>query len=328
MQEPDYNRLQALATAYRQSALLFAAIELGVFAHVNGEGATAEQLASALALDAVPAGLLLNGLTALGILEREDGRYRLVSDFGVLAPGEGYFGDQLMLHKVQNESWLQLADILRGRHQGPSFESQLLQSDRVPSYLDSIEKANRLHADQLIARLLPWIERADRILDIGGGHGYYARKILAETANASVTIMDLDRAIDYARQRLADLLPTQRLELIVGDALTHTTRDGFDMVMVNDVLHYFDGARQQEILTRAAGALREDGMLVISKFRLSADGTEPTQASLFSLKMYVNTLSGYLATDQETADQLRALDLRAVRVLDLGTGKTVVAGRR
>jgi SAM-dependent methyltransferase len=148
------------------------------------------------------------------------------------------------------------------------------------------------------------------------------------TDRPSVTILDLDRAVDVARQRLADLLPSPRLELLVGDALTLTTERAYDIVMVNDLLHYFDGERQQQILARAARALRDDGMIVISKFRLSADGTEPTQASLFSLKMYVNTLSGYLPTDQETVDQLRALDLHSIQLLNFGADKTVVVGCR
>jgi len=324
--EPDYNRLQTLATAYRQSALLFAGIELGVFEQLDGKGRTAEDLAQSLGLERVPAGLLLNGLVSLGVLDREDGCYRVPARFRILVSGEDYFGDQLMLHKSQNESWLQLAAILRGVRIGPSYESQLLVSDRVPSYLDSIEKANRAHADRLLTYLRPLLEGADRILDVGGGHGYHARRIVADTSRATVTILDLERAVDYARQRLADLLPTGRIELVVGDALTHDTTEAFDVVMVNDVLHYFDASQQLEILSRAARAVRCGGTLLVSKFRLSADGTEPMHSSLFSLKMYVNTLRGYLSSDVETAEQFRSLNLDSVQCVPFGADKTVVVG--
>jgi hypothetical protein len=100
------------------------------------------------------------------------------------------------------------------------------------------------------------------------------------------------------------------------------------MVLVNDLLHYFDAEQQCEILSRAVGAMKDDGMIVVSKFTLSSDGTEPMHASLFSLKMFVNTLRGYLATDEQTAEHLRALDLPTIQLLHLGSDKTVLIGRR
>jgi 2-polyprenyl-3-methyl-5-hydroxy-6-metoxy-1,4-benzoquinol methylase len=327
-EEPDYNGLQTIATAYRQSALLFAAIELGVFAHADGAGCTAEDLARHLSMERVPLSLLLNGLVSLGVLQHDDGRYRLAPRFRVLAPGNDYFGDQLMLHKRQNANWLELSNILKGAHQAPSYESQLLQSELVPSYLDSIEKANRGHAEQTIVLLRPLFERAERVLDLGGGHGYYARCILTHATKPRVTVMDLERPIAYAQERLGHLLTTGRLDLVQGNALTHTTTAAYDVVMVNDLLHSFDAADQREILTRAVRALRNGGSIIVSKFRLSSDGTEPQHASLFSLKMYVNTLRGYLATDDETAGMLRDLDLTAVRVIHLDADRTIILGQR
>jgi 2-polyprenyl-3-methyl-5-hydroxy-6-metoxy-1,4-benzoquinol methylase len=327
-EDADYNGLQELATAYRRSAILFAGIETGVFAHLDGDGCTAEALAGRVSMEAVPLSLLLNGLVSIGVLEHDHRRYRLAPRFRVLAPGSGYFGDQLMLHKQQNASWLQLADILSGVHAGPSYESRLLESELVPSYLDSIEKANRSYADRTIATLRALFERAERVLDIGGGHGYYARCILTRVPGPSVTVMDLERPIEFARERLGHMLATGRLALLAGNALTHTTTAAYDVVMVNDLLHSFDAAQQREILARAVRALRGGGSIIISKFRLSADGTEPMHASLFSLKMYVNTLRGYLATDEETADMLRELDLATVREIALEPDKTLIVGQR
>src|SRR5712692_1650966 len=115
------NRFFELATVYRLSSLLFAALELDVFSHIPTEGASPKVIAQALCVDETRLKVMLNPLVGMGILTlRRDGCFVLPPAFGaLLAHGPEYRGDQLLRHKEAADHWLRLADIVRGTEAGP-----------------------------------------------------------------------------------------------------------------------------------------------------------------------------------------------------------------
>ncbi len=318
--------LYQLATGFRISSVLFAALELDVFAHIPDEGATAERVAAKLGLALQPVRLLLSTLTAMGVLSARDGRYRIVAELAsCFRPGDDYLGESLLSHKHENEHWLHMAEILRGSYEGARFEDTMLAGKNVPYYLASIAQNNRPHANAMWAHLEGLIPKLNSVLDIGGGHGYFAERLLELDHRVTVTVLDLQDAIAFCRQRLGE---TPRLTLEAGDALAHDHHDEFDLVMCNDLLHYFSHDQKREVLRRAVRALHPGGTLAIAKMRLDATGTEPGGSTLFSLRMFVGTHRAYLETDDELVSLLRECGLANISTvpLDTANSKTLVTG--
>ena len=74
--EVDEERLILLSAGHTAFQLLWAGIELGVYDQLSIQpGQTLDELAQALELARQPARILLIGLTALGIIRLENGRY-------------------------------------------------------------------------------------------------------------------------------------------------------------------------------------------------------------------------------------------------------------
>ena len=74
---PSAVPLLALSTGFWASQTLAAAHELDLFSRLaGGAGVTVAGLAETLGLHPRPAEMLLTGCAALGLLEKEDGRYR------------------------------------------------------------------------------------------------------------------------------------------------------------------------------------------------------------------------------------------------------------
>jgi len=328
--DPDYAAaLTGMATAYRTSTLLFAAIELDLFSAIPAEGATLEFLAQRLEAQELPLRLLLNTLVGMGLLVKEGARFHLPSSYGfLLQSGPEYLGNHLLLHKEQNEHWLRMADEIRGRAAGPTPYESLVTSSRIQYYLDAVERFNRPYADQLISYLGSMLPRVRRVLDIGGGHGYYAQRLLELSDTATVMILDLDRSIEHGKARQSGNPHYGRLEFAKGNALTQDYDNAFDLVMINDLLHYFPMNEKLEVTRRATNALRPGGTIAISKFRLDDGGVDPPLATLLSLRVYLNTRKGYLETDREAVDLLTRTGARDIQIVPLGELKTLIMGVR
>jgi SAM-dependent methyltransferase len=321
--------LMNVATGYRFAGVLFAALELELFAAIPDSGATASDIARALGVEPLPLGLLLNALASTHLLSKQAGRFFIHPECAALVrPGERYFGDRLLFEKDQVEHWMNLAALIRGRATGPTFYEEMTNSPRVGTYLASVQEMNRPFADQMMAALAPILPGVRRALDIGGGHGYYAWQLLELNPDATVTILDLDGSIAYAKALRQSGAHAGRLHFQVGNALTHQTDGGYDLVMINDLLHYFPVEGKLEALRRAVRALNEGGTIAVSKFRLDQRGTDPPSAPMFSLRMYINTHAGYLEPDTDTVALLQQAGAREVWTAPLGDLKTLITGVR
>lgn len=314
--ETEQSRVEAIATAYRQSCLLFAAIDLGVWAYFESasEPVALPDLAAALGVEPGRLEVLLNCLCQLGVVEI-DGAGR------VSAPLIHALGDQNARSAVVNyrdelHDWLRLAERLR-RPETDFRESRTFSTEEIVPYLDMVKLSNSACASRQVAVMCDRADPVGRVLDVGGGHGLYSELVLRRYPGAEATILDLPPAIAYVRTRFpADLRP--RLKLQEGDA-RETVADGtFDLVMVNDVLHSFGQAEKRQILANAIQALQPGGRLAVGKFHLDAhDPRSAANNHLFSLKMVLNTASGYLESNQEVEEIMRDHGLVDIETVDV-----------
>ncbi|HLZ70842.1 MAG TPA: class I SAM-dependent methyltransferase [Dehalococcoidia bacterium] len=324
------NQFFELATVYRLSALLFAALELDVFSLIPAAGAPASAIARALGVEEERLRLLLNPLAGMGILTlRQDGGFALPPAFAaLLAHGPEYRGDQFLRHKEAAGHWLRLAEIVRGDGSSPAYYGELLQSASVQPYLESIRRTNRPHAEAMLRRLADLIPRLRRVLDLGGGHGYYGERLLELNPALRVTVLDVEQSIAYCRERQQDNPNRERFDFLVGDARTHDLENAFDLVLINDLLHYFPMPEKAEIVRRGVRALAPGGTLALMKVRLDAAGVRPPSSALFSLMVFVNTQCAWLESDAEAEELLRQAGLRELRTLQLHEERTLLLGVR
>jgi SAM-dependent methyltransferase len=330
--DPEHaSQLFELATVYRLSALFFAALELDVFSHIPADGASAAAIASALGADESRLRVLLNPLVGMGLVTlRQDGSFALPPAYAaLLTRGPEYRGDQLLRHKEAADHWLRLSAIVRGAAPGPAYyPGMLLKEESLRPYLESVRRTNQPHAEAMLGHLQGVIPGLRRVLDVGGGHGYHAERLLELNPTVTVTVLDVAPSIAYCRARQERSPHRDRWTFVVGDARTHGFAGEFDLVMVNDLLHYFPMPEKAEIVRRGARALAPAGILAVLKVRLDAAGVRPPSSALFSLMMLVNTHSGRLETDAEAEGLLRAAGLRDVRAVRLHEERTLVLGAR
>jgi SAM-dependent methyltransferase len=316
-----------LLAAFRSSAVLFAALELDVFSQIPEEGAWPEQLELGTGVETTRLRLLLNGLTALGLLEQQGGRVLVPRQYAVLLRrGPSSFVSYLLAQKREAENLLHLATTLQGGEAGPWFADELRHSEQAWPYLAYIEETTATWVGHLVDRLRPFVDKARRVLCIGGSHGTALRQLLDLNPSLEVTLLDLKPAVAYCLARLADTPYAQRLAFVAGDPRTQEVPQQFDLVLIDNVLHYYSWEGKREIVRNGWQSLLPGGRLAMVKLRLEANGIEPPETSLFSLKILAISGHGYQETDAESIALLGHVLARDIQLIHLTAHHSLVTG--
>ena len=330
---PERHALRAaffeLATRFRSTMVLFAGLELDVFAHIPDAGASPEEVAAALDVDALPVRLLLNALAALGLLSQQAGRFRVPPDYApILRGGPNSFGHFLLAHKCELKNWLRLAATIRREDSGLLFRDLLLSGPVAAQFVEFMEEGNQADSERMLDVLRLSIPSLQAVLDIGGGQGYVGARLLELNPTVRVTLLDLDEAIERCRARFRDHPHRDRVEFVSRDALTMDYEDVFDLVMLNNTLHFFSRDEKREVLRRAVRAIRPGCRVAVMKTRLDPDGIEPAFTSVFSLRMYAITRKAYHETDAETVALLEEAGTSELQTVRLSEGRALITGIR
>jgi ubiquinone/menaquinone biosynthesis C-methylase UbiE len=285
--------------AYKVTALLGTAIELGVFDRLSRGRADAAAVACDIRVAPRGARLLLNGLAALGLVESDGLTYGLGAgaERHLVRGRPGFVGDmsRVMASEWEWEAMRRLPDAVR--HGGPVIP----QHAETPAYAyweDFAAYAGAVAsptARRAAEALAPWAsERASLdILDMACGHGIYGFTLVRQHPRARVWSLDWPNVLPVTREHAERMGVAERFSTIAGDMFEVPLGGPYDVVMVTNVLHHFSEERGVELLRRAAAAITAGGRVVLVGFTV-ADGAPASDPAphLFSVLMLTWTFHG------------------------------------
>lgn len=246
---------------------LSAALNLGVFEILAERPLTAPEAAVRLGLDPRGVGLLLDGLHALGYLHRAEGadrfdlspmarRWMLKDREDSLVPMFAYTDDMLA-------RWARLEDTLRRGE--PALPAALHYGDdprRWQVYHGGMRAAARLVLPELLRRLhLPGEPR--RLLDLGGSHALFSVAFCRRHPRLSAVVVDLPHAEPEARRTIEAEGMQDRVSFRAGDLVRDPLGEGFDAVLLFNLIRIFPPEAAATLVARAASALAPGGLLVV-----------------------------------------------------------------
>ncbi len=130
---------------------------------------------------------------------------------------------------------------------------------RISRFAEGMARG-KMKGDPVYRRILPHLEGAHTLLDLGCGEGYLLSLARANAPGVRLHGIDHDAArLDLAR-RVLEGEPEVHLE--VQDLQTAEFPEA-DVISCLDVLHYLAPERQDEVIQRMCAALTKDGVLVI-----------------------------------------------------------------
>jgi predicted O-methyltransferase YrrM len=318
MQTPPWTpgRLFEVSGSYWQTCALHAAVKLDLFSHLASRPRPADALAGEIGVDPRALEMLLNAVTAMGLLEKSGGRFACTSPArSYLCRGsDQYLGHMLLHHHHLYDAWGMLDAAVRT---GKAVRGRASVDDaaRRESFLMGMFNL----AMQVAPRVAGAIDLAGRkrLLDLGGGPGTYAVHFCRENPGLSATVFDLPTSRPFAEKTIARFGLQERVCFAPGDFHQDPVTGRFDVVWLSHILHAEGPAACRHIIARAVAALSPGGLMLVHDFFLGDDRAHPLFPALFALNMLLATPAGQAYSESEVRQMLAESGVSAVRRLDI-----------
>ncbi len=287
MTEPDLGSLLEMLYAYQGSAILMGSHELGIYEVLSNGPLNAQETASALGSAPRSTMLLMNACVALGLLHKIGDEYAnspLAADF--LVPGKpGYLGRVVTKEQEFYQPWGRVSHAVReDKAQLPPMTARLEKTpDTARNFLLALHDLGLLNATALPDHID--LTGHKKLLDVGGGVGTFSILLAERNPELRAVVMDLPQVRELAEQTIASCGLGDRIEFQAGDYNAPSLGEGYDVVLLSNILHDNTEESCRQLLAKSYRTLVEGGLVVINEFFLSQDGASPPVGAIFSLLM-------------------------------------------
>ena len=278
--------------------VIMAGVRLGLYERLARSSASAESLAAELKLDPRGARYLLDSLCAVGHLRRSKNDYFLQSrPKKWLDPASPtYIGGFLEFNYDQWEWWSRLEEVVRSGR-GIDIHEFGQDDPRWERYITAMFQLARLSAPE-VARALRLPPSPSHILDLAGGHGWFAAELCKRHAELKATVLDLPGSVAIGRNIIDEAGMSDRVQHVEGDLLKDDLGGPYDGVICFQIVHHLTPEQNREIFARAHAALKPGGTLAILDYFAPEENRKPDAASLLGLHFFLTSTAATFPLEQ------------------------------
>ena len=312
------NEIVDLASAYYGSAVLFAAIDRGVFAAIEqSSNRTIGQLAEACKCDVRGLRLLLDACVAEGLLEKNGETYCNTSaGKAALVPGgPADLTKAIRYNRDVYPAWGKLAEFAKTGSPVEKPEIHLGEDAARTKAFAAAMFGRAMGIGRgvvgMVGEDLVSASRRDgdgtvRVLDLAGGPGAYAILMCQANPGVKCVTVDLPAISAEAKGYVAQFGLADRIECRAGSYHTDEYEaEAYDVVTIFGALHQESPEQIVDILKRANRALKKGGRVIVLDMMTDATHTAPKFSALFAVNMALTTENGWVFSDEELKGWMR-----------------------
>jgi cyclopropane fatty-acyl-phospholipid synthase-like methyltransferase len=182
--------------------------------------------------------------------------------------------------------WERLPEVLRTGH--PAQPHDLAADDPYwRRYLYGQRDLARLSATEVVARLrVP--RGARRLLDVGGGHGWYSGQLVRRHPGLTATVLDLPGSTAIGREIIAEAGLADRVQFRDGDVRTDDLGGPYDVALCFNLVHHLPESEIMNLFTKVRGCLVPGGTFAVMDGFVGV-ARESAQADVLGLFMYLSS---------------------------------------
>jgi SAM-dependent methyltransferase len=300
--KPSPERIFSTLIAYQQSEALKAAINLDIFTKI-AEGATeAAPLARAIGASERGTRILADYMTIHGFLAKEGTHYKLTPDSAVFLDkrSPAYMGAMAGFLGADHhrENFSRLTEVVRKGGTVAGEGSNLAPHDEFWVAFARSMGGLAMPAAQFIAGLIQGEQTGSaegqpvKVLDIAAGHGMFGLMIARMNPAAQIVALDWPNVLPIAEENAKKFGVADRWTKKPGSAFEADYGEGYDYILLTNILHHFDHAGNVKLMKRVHAALKPGGKAITLEFVPNPDRVSPAVPAAFSMVMLANTDSG------------------------------------
>ncbi len=294
--------IMQLGFGFWGSKTMLSAVELGVFSELAEAGPLdGDALRERLSLHARGATDFLDALVALGMLERDDGRYANTpaTDLFLDRAKPSYMGGILEMANARlYPFWGSLTEGLKtgdpqneAKGGGESFFDVLYADPERLAQFAAAMSAISVGAGMAIAAKFPW-DKHQSVIDIGCAEGAVPVQVALAHEHISGGGFDLPALGPIFDDYAARFGLEERLSFTGGDFFADPLPNA-DVLVMGHILHDWDLDEKRALLQKAYDALPNGGALIVYEAIIDDDRRQNAFGLLMSLNMLIETPGGF-----------------------------------
>ena len=306
-------RLLGISSGYWHSSAVHAAVKLEIFSVIGTGQLSAAEIGEAVGASGRGVELLLNTMTAMGLLEHENDRYgNTTFSHSCLLKGEtGYVGHIIMHHYHLVDAWARLDEaVLSGKPVEKKSHGE--EAERESFQLGMFNLAMAIAP--AVSRSIN-LEGRHHLLDLGGGPGTHAIHFCLENPQLKATIYDRSTTKPFARKTTESFGVEDRICFMAGDFTADSLGGPYDVAWLSQIIHSSSPEECQLLFEKTLQALEPGGLILIHDFLLNDTLDGPLFPALFSLNMLLSN-HGRSYSEKEVREMLHKAGARDIRRLD------------
>jgi hypothetical protein len=316
MQEDTWNvaRLLELSGSYWKTCTLHAAVRLDVFTQIGEDAVEADELARRLGADAGGVHRLLNALTAMGLLTKQQSEYANTPETKSFLTKDSpeYVGHIIMHHHHLVHAWSRLPEAIEKGH--PVRQRSAFREDEErESFLMGMFNLAMNIAPRVVGEIN--LEGRHHLLDMGGGPGTYAIHFCLANPDLRATVYDLPTTEHFALQTIGRFDLSDRISFMAGNFIEEEIKGSYDVAWLSQILHGEGPDDCKEIIRKTVSVLEAGGLILVHDFILNDNLDGPLFPALFSLNMLINTLEGQSYSEGQIIAMLKGAGVKQIRRL-------------
>ena len=327
------DRLRDIANGFQHAKILLAGAQLRVFDHVRGGGRTARALASWLHLDPRGTEILLDALTAIGVLRKLGDVYVNVPELEPLLVEDGATHTVASLRHSNRlfRHWAFLEERLLDQPfpapiDPPGAE---MADDEHESFIRAMYAVSH-RAVSAVVDCVP-LDSVRTVADLGGGPGHYLAEFLRRSPTLDGYLVDFPATLEIARRVQRDNPDWPRAHLVAWNLYADEAPAGLpalDVAFLSQVVHSASPDENRALFRRLVARVSPGGCLVVHERVVDPDRTTPVEAAVFAVNMLVMTREGRAYTEAEIVGWGREAGFDAFDSVRLSGRSHVVTLRR
>lgn len=333
MQAVTPDAILQLGLGFWGSKTLLSAVELGLFSSLADGPLDAEELRERLGLHERSARDFFDALVALGMLERQDGRYAntAATDLFLDRAKPSYIGGMLEMANARlYPFWGSLTEGLHtGQPQneaktGGDFFGVLYQDPlRLRQFAQAMTGISMGNA-HVLARTFPWQDYRT-VIDIGCAQGGMPVQLALAHPHLNGGGFDLPPLQSIFEEYVGSFGLGDRLRFYPGDFFSDPLPSA-DVLIMGHILHDWDLPTKQQLIAKAYGTLSPGGALIVYDAIIDDDRCHNAFGLLMSLNMLIETPGGFDYTGADCQAWMRDAGFRETRVAPLAGPESMVVG--
>jgi predicted O-methyltransferase YrrM len=288
-----------LARNFMECRILLSGAELNLFSILKRESLSAQAVSGIVGADLRAIKILLDALAAVGLLTKENEKYRCPASVApLLSDDDPESVLPMVLHAAHLwRRWSRLTTVVTGAKDSEELPGLSRSASEMRAFIGAMHVVAQPRAHAIVAQINPGPAKA--LIDVGGASGTYTIAFLQTAPDMKATLFDRPEVVEMARERLMKAGMLDRVNLVSGDFYQDEFPPGHDLAFVSAIIHQNSLEENTELFRKVFRSLNGGGRIVIRDHVMEPDRVRPKNGAVFAVNMLLGTPGGGTYTLEE-----------------------------